>query len=328
MENKKAEVSNIIALCHIIDDFEEFEKRLMPMISANYNRNFVFQLLDISKGKFKLGARKAKQFYNENKAVIDTINKYSNITMFINDNYSWYGVPNGSLRFFYKYISDHKDKIGQILEVLYKLRELGFLDFEFDENVDFTKEIYGISPSFNRNFGITYVDNVKVIPIYVNYIEYGTTDSNYRMELDIVGEGFSQYGKKIVLNSLLFDSKKLPISIDREHIFEHILRLKNEQKEQSAIIRDSVDLNISISDLENQLNSIDSVVNRLDKAKNKDEVIATLGSIRENVEKLKSLGAEYDSSILEQEPLLTQEILERERDLCLKRRIWSRCHYD
>ena len=47
----------------------------------------MLQLWEISAGKFKIGARKAKKFYKKNKSVIDTINKYSNITRFINDNY-------------------------------------------------------------------------------------------------------------------------------------------------------------------------------------------------------------------------------------------------
>jgi len=98
--NYSAEINNIITLCHIIDDFEEFEKKLLPVISPKYNRDFVFQLWGISKGKFKLGARKAKKFYIENKSVIDTINKYSNVPTFINLNYDYYGEPNGSLHFF------------------------------------------------------------------------------------------------------------------------------------------------------------------------------------------------------------------------------------
>ena len=90
-KNYRAETNNIIALCHILDDFEEFNKRLIPVISSKYNRNFVFKLWDISEGKFRFGARKAKKFYKENKSVIDTINKYTNITRFINANYDWQG---------------------------------------------------------------------------------------------------------------------------------------------------------------------------------------------------------------------------------------------
>ena len=48
----------------IMMDRLEFEKKLIPMISPKYNRDFVFQLWDISRGKFKVGAGKTKKFYN------------------------------------------------------------------------------------------------------------------------------------------------------------------------------------------------------------------------------------------------------------------------
>jgi hypothetical protein len=61
--NKEITISNMITLCHIIDEFDEFEKRLIPAISPKYNRNFISQIWSISTGKFKLGAKKAKKFY-------------------------------------------------------------------------------------------------------------------------------------------------------------------------------------------------------------------------------------------------------------------------
>lgn len=36
--NYSAKIDNLITLCHIIDDFEEFEKRLLPVISPKYNK--------------------------------------------------------------------------------------------------------------------------------------------------------------------------------------------------------------------------------------------------------------------------------------------------
>lgn len=328
MENKQAETNNIIALCHIIDSFEEFEKRLLPMISPKYNRDFVFQLFDISKGKFRIGARKAKKFYNENKSIIDTINQYSDIIRFINDNYTWHGESKGNLQFFYEYILNYKEEVEQILSVLGKLKELGFWKFEFNENLDFTKEVYHADPSFRRNIHITYVANAKVIPNYLEYINYKTTDSNYKMKLDVNGSTISEYGREIVLNSLLFDTKSFPPEINRENTFEYLLGLKNEQKGLTTTIRSSVDLDICISDLEIQLESTDKTINRLAGVKNKDELIIALSNIRENVEKLKALSTEYDSSILEKEPLLTTEVLKTEKSKYLERRFWSNIDLD
>jgi len=328
-KNYKAETNNIIALCHIIDEFEEFEKRLIPVISQKYNRDFVFQLWDISKGKFKLGARKAKKFYSENKEIIDTINKYSNITRFINDNYGWYGEPEGNLQFFYQYISSHKEEMEQILAVLEKLKELRFRKFEFNENLNFTKEIYGAYPSFDRNWNFIYVANPQVIPNYESHINFKTTDSNYKMKLEldgITGKEISYYGRYIVLNSLVFDPNTFPIKVDRENTHGQLVNQKNEQKNMLSTLRNSVDLSISISDLEQQFNHSNEIINKLDGVKNKEELVATLLSIKEYLEKLKTLGAEYDSNVSQEEPSLTPEVLEREKSLYLERRVYDSMH--
>jgi len=206
---------------------------------------------------------------------------------------------------------------------LEKLQELGFSRFEFNEELDFTKEIYDVSPLFRCNFRITYVANVQVIPNYVDHINYKTSDSNYKMELEIIGDEISEYGRKIILNSLLFDPSTLPINVEKVNTFGHILWLKNQQKEKSAIIRNLVDLSISISDLEHQLNLTDETISKLDGVKNKEELVVILLGIREDIEKLKTLSAQHDSNVLEQEPLLTLEILEREKSLCLRRRYMS-----
>lgn len=264
-KNYKVETNNIIALCHIIDEFEEFEKRLITIISTRHNRDFVFKLWEISKGKFKIDARKEKEFYNENKEIIDTINQYSNITRFINDNYSEYGEPNGNLQFFYEYISSHKEGMKQILAVLEKVKELGFWKFEFNEKLDFTKEIYNAYLSFDRNSDITYVANAKVIPDCESHIYYKTTDSNYKMKLILYGstnKGISKYGRYIVLNSLVFDPNTLPIKIDRENTHEQLLKLKSEQEDKLSIIRSLIDLSISGSDLEQEFNQTNPTISK------------------------------------------------------------------
>ena len=147
------EINNLIALYHIMDDFEEFEKKLKPLISTKYNRDFVHDLWKISRGKFTFGAFKARKFYKENKTIIDTIGEYSDISSFINRHYDWQGNQIGNLHFFYKYLIEHKNEIDKILAVLEKLQELGFTSFEFNEDLDFTKETYNImncTPKFRH----------------------------------------------------------------------------------------------------------------------------------------------------------------------------------
>ncbi len=325
--NKKIYTNNMIALCHIVDEFDEFEKRLIPAISPKYNRDFIFQLWDVSKGNFKLGAIKAKKFYEENKSVIDTINQYSDVPTFINQNYGFHGDYTGDLRFFHDYLLSHKGEIPKILELLEKLNKLGFSNFEFNEELDFTKEIYNAYSKFSDNFYLIYVANPQVIPNYTRHINFNTVDSNYKMKLILSGiteKEIAEYGREIVLNSLLFDPNTLPEKIDKEHTFEQLLEMKKVQEEKASIIRSSVDLSISVSDFERQFNSTSTTINRLKGVDKKEELIAVLTSIKEDLEKLKKLSSEYNSSISQREPLLTPELLENEKSLYLERREWSR----
>ena len=315
-------INNIITLCHLINEYDEFEKRLLAYISPKYNRDFVAQLYDITvEGKFKLGAKKAKKFYSENKEIIDTINKYSNVMMFISQNYGWHGEPDESFQVIYKYISNHKEEIDKMLDVLNKIKELGFDRIYFNDELDFTKEIYDVSSEFWRIYHFTYVANAQAIPNYDSYINYKTLDSNYEIELErSIGEEFATYGKKITVNSLLFDPNTLPLKLDRANTYDKVVKSKSDQKEKTAMIRNSVNLSVSISDLERQFSVADVIIKRLDGVKNKEEFVAVLSSIRGDLEKLKTLTDEHNASISEQEPLLTPDVLENEKTLYLRRR--------
>lgn len=332
MEEKKysAFIDNIITLCHLINEYDEFEKRLLAYISPKYNRDFVAQLYDITvERKFKLGAKKAKKFYSENKEIIDTINKYSNVMIFINQNYGFHGESNENFQVIYKYISSHKEEIDKMLVVLQKIKELGFDRLYFNEKLDFTKKIYDVSSEFWRIYRFTYVANAQVIPNYDSYINYRTLDSNYKIELEkSFGEEFATYGQEIIVNSLLFDPNTLPSKLDRENTYDKVVKSKNDQKEKTTMIRNSVNLSVSVSDLERQFSVADVIISRLDGIKNKEEFVAVLSSIRGDLEKLKTLTNEHNASISEQEPLLTPDVLENEKTLYLRRREDASIHWD
>ena len=315
---------NLIALCHILDDFDEFEESLEKVISPKYNRDFVFQLFNVSKGKKVFGARKAKKFYQENKEIIDIINQHTNIARFINDSYGYCGESNGDLDFFFQYFLIHIDEVDKILLLLEKIKELGFENFEFNKSCDFTKEGYGIEPDFRRNFMIMYVANAEVVPSYDSHIYFKTSDSSYKMELKIIGEDISQYGKELTVNNLVFDPNTLPDKIDKEHVLDPIVAAKNAQYKETRTIRNSVDLGIGVMDLENQLVSTKVLVQGLDGVENKDELLEVLDRIGSDVLKLKELSLEYDASVADSELELTGELLDKEKSTYIKRREWSK----
>ena len=229
-------------------------------------------------------------------------------------------MPFKGLQFFYEYIFHHKDKIKQILGVLVKLKKLGFNNFEFNEDLDFTKTEYNTSTKFSG--WVYYVDNIQVIPNYdENTIHYKTTNSNYEMPLLSSSEGdyYECYCSTIVLNSLLFDPTRLPDNLNKETIFDPLLEAKNAQKEQTESIRNSVNLRLCVTDLETGINNANYRIKKLDGVNKKEELREALSGIREYVETLKKLSQEYDDTISEQEPLLAPEVLENEEDLYLKR---------
>lgn len=311
--NNSANTKNMIAFCHIINEFEKFRKNLSSINAKNYE-SFVQQLYEVSTGNFKIGAKKAKKFYNENKSVIDTINKYSQINEFLIE----LGVKYET-SIIYKYIMNNKSKIIKILGVLEELKYLGFERFTLDEEFDFTKKTYEVDKRFNWNSNIIYVDNIEVIPNYGGEpINYKTTNSNYEMNLATDCNNFNNLWSNIYLNSLVFDKNRLPKKIDKETIFNLILNLKDSQEKNNTIIRDSVDMNIKILDFQELLNSIDKRINNLSNIEYKEKLVLALASIKNDFENLKKICSEYDSSIIKQEPLLTKQILDNEKELQLR----------
>lgn len=322
--NKRISIDNMIVLCHILDDYEEFEKKLIKAMVHGSNRDFVFQLDDVSKGKFRLGSYKARRFYEENKLIVDAINHYSTIPSFINLNYGTNGKIVGDIRFFYEYLVSHKEDIQKILLLINRLKELGFDNIEFNEELDFTKDVYKTSLSQYDNFYLTYVANPEVIPNYTNEINYVTKDSAYKMVLTITGykeKEISKYNRKIILNSLIFNPYMLPEKLDLEHTYGNLVRLKKEQSDKTSLIRNSVDLNVSILDLDKQYDSTYRIINGLnDSIKHREELVTLLMEIKAELEKLKILGQEYNKNISRNDSLLSQELLEKEKVYYLRRR--------
>ena len=169
-----------------------------------------------------------------------------------------------------------------------------------------------------------YVANAEVVPSYDSHIYFKTSDSSYKMELKIIGEDISQYGKELTVNNLVFDPNTLPDKIDKEHVFDPIVAAKNAQHKETRTIRNSVDLGIGVMDLENQLVSTKGLVQGLDGVENKDELLEVLDRIGSDVLKLKELSLEYDASVADGELALTGEILDKEKSAYIKRREWSK----
>ncbi len=317
-------VNFFITLCNIIEDFPTLEKKLTPLILKKDTTKFAADLNNISHNKFLI-SKEVKNFYQENKQIIDKINQSYNIFSFIIRVYNYNGQIREQFLSMYDYINKNKDKTNIMLNVLHKIKDLQIDTVSFYENKDFTKDIYYITPKFEQNDDINYVNNIKIIPNYTSDIKYITTGSNYKINAKLILNHFDFC--KISLNSLIFDASTLPKKMNKETIFDSIVKLNEEQQPKTEAIRNSVNLGISIDDLDKQYNYTFNMLNRLNNVDNKEKLLTTLQTIKENINKLKKISAQYDTTISKEEGL-SSEILKEEKQKYLSRRLMQEIDLD
>ena len=247
------DIDSIIALIHILDKYEDFKQKLSIAMKNKYNKQFVWQLteqvfgvsltelLDLKKER---KIPKVSKFYQENKEVIDTIQTYKVINGFI---YYIYDHQE-SINCFYNYFLKNKDNIPKILEVLNRLKELGFKMFFINENADFANKTYRLKPDFSSNYMYDYLDNIMVIPSEEEDVLYKTNFSNYKITFT------KSHGPKIELNTLIFDPNTLPNSLAKEDTFDKIIKLKEEIQEECEAIKANQELIGIINYLSNLIN--------------------------------------------------------------------------
>ena len=227
---------NIIVLCYILDSYEEFSERLKNAIPTKYNRSFISDLYDISMGKINFSL-KTRRFYKENKTVIDTINKYSNLLLYTNFSYDGqdYLENEESLRFFHKYIMEHRGDLETILRVLNKIEQLKIDEIKLDKHMDFSKEEYELHYWKSENYRYVLLNNLVLVPSgETDLIRYKSTNSDYKI---VASRGAckssyldAQMASQITLNSLIFNPDKLPNDASVDGIYKTVFGLKKQNK--------------------------------------------------------------------------------------------------
>lgn len=323
-----AHLSDLIVLCHIDNKFNEFNEEMIEFISQNCNKDSLFKLgyklWQVSTGEFCFNSKKIKEFYQSNKEIIDLINQYSNIGTFLSMNYiqETKVYSDDNLVFFHKYILNHQEEKNKIIKLLEKIKKLGFTKIKFDNSSNFTNEIYEISNTPKDNTDLVYFDNIEVLPCYRDCLKYQTKGSNYKMVLNYSNKpNNNSFAKEIIVNSLVFESSKLPDSINIETLLNHIIKSKDRQEESFDAVRNSVDLSITIEELDVQLNKTLAVINDLNNVNSKKELLDLLVDIKEDIEELKMISIDYDDSILDENVSVTREILEKEKRVFKTKRL-------
>lgn len=309
---------NLIALCHILDEYEEFKNRLQTVMNKKFNADFIKKIDDVSTGNFSCSI-KAMEFYKQNKRVIDTINQYTNISLFINDNNDCELNAIDRVDYFYNYLKKHRDEMDKILKLLDKLSKLHIVTVTLNENIDFSCETYDIHTWMPDNRKLVLLDNMEAVPGYSSdLVRYKTTGSNYKITLSGAFGDLNRYPiGKIVLDSLTFDESRLPDNLSSEEVYQTILELKDKKEDEYAAIKTSVDLNVGIEDLYKVFTIISQRIENLEDSEKKQELTHQLTTIKTAILKMQAINEQMDADVISS-ALVSKETLEREKQLCKK----------
>lgn len=322
----EANISDTIALCYIKHDFEKFNQKLIEYLKKiSYSRETLSTLRKISHGEKVRFSRKTKNFYKENKEIIDTINTHSDIVSFIHNNYNLL-EDEENICFIndvlYQYILKHQDYSVKIFLVLYKMKELGFKSFEFNESLDFSNQQSKINKNLPLNYALEVYDNIELIPCYdKTLINYKTKNSNYKITLFFHHGELLENSNKILLNDLTFDINRLPKDVTIKTIREIFEKALEDKIEEYTLIRNSVDIYLNADELENTINNLENIINSINEQYNKKELKETVSNIKEKILNLKTLINFYENLLIEKNTNITSSLLDKEKKLCkLKKR--------
>jgi len=332
-QSKGIGIDHLITLCEVGEDYKLFCDDLEKLIKSEIGIDFVSGAYKVMQGKFSIWSSKYKSFVEKHKNTIEIMKKYCCLYDFTVLNYDKKGnrIENLSEDYFYEYIQKNKKNIEVIKGVALKLKTLGFNAIKLGENLDFTKFEYELDTFYESDFA--FLENMEVNSNYLNHsIKYITNNSCYCMCLGIDGykskQEVSKYDRKIYLNTLLLDPNSLPSEITVESTICIIKKLFDDKKAEYSDIKNSVDLSIATSDLKSQYENLKQVVAEIDKINNNEELASILYQMQNIMMQLQSFGENFEQEIIDSNTSITEQKIEKEKKLYLKRRFLNSIHID
>lgn len=314
------ETRSVLAMSYILEDYKKFGDIILEAQKKTKNRDFSYDLLRVSQGKTIIGGSAAKKVYNENKGIIDTINEHGYISNFIMCNYCWGNEYDAIADYFYNYLIANKENIEEIRATLRKLVELKFEKVELDTGLDFTSKTYRTDTSIYHSMHINYLANMEVVPMYQSgIVYYKTQNSPYEIELSTSLGKITEYGRKIKLNTLIFDPNLIPSNIDNS-LFDEIVSLGKSKQPETTAIRNSVDLSIAIEDLQYMIESTFRAINTIEDEQVRLNLIESGTKMLEELGKMKIERDVLESRIKQSHPTITEDKLTLEKKLYKQRR--------
>lgn len=306
----------LITLCYILEEFEEFRKDLRTLVEKR-DVNVIGTISTLARKELVIGKKDVKNFYQKYKKVIDIINRGNcHITLFLSFVISQDRLYN--LDFFYNYLGEHKNELDKIVSLLKKIKSLGIEKLEFTDET-FTDKVWKIddySCDYVNDF--YFMENMVGIPSYLKNI-YKSNGSHYLMKLYSINDHIKF--KKIMVNSLMFDANLLPEDLSKENTYDKIMEVINSEKlvQYRSDIDDILKLDLPIDEVVKNYNTLYNNILNLKRVKGKKELKEALEELNRSIAKLKNLQVKYNEGIIKDNPLVTGEVIGKEKELFLKK---------
>ena len=311
---------DLLTLIVILNEFEDFNNKVIDLIKNKNDYSFN-KIQKLSKNEKVIGAKKLKDFYNDNSEIINVINSYSNIGYFIDFNYD---LNNGQLKDgfnqLYNYLLKNKDKLNGIIDLLIRIEKLGFENIFYNDKLDFSKNSYKTSSQYYLCEDFYYLDNMYVVPTYDGEkIEYKTKGSSYEMKLQ---KGFKNtvYKRSITFNDLLVNPNRLPSELTKEETLDVITKLRYDIQSQYDILRESINMSLCIDDLKSKYCYLYDLANMCDVIEIKMKLLDVLKDLEEDILEIEYLSNSYEKTITNKNNVLSEEKVNIEKKKELKRR--------
>lgn len=315
------ETRTLLAMCYILDEYQIFKEAVKELDKKSGNRDYVYAVLKLTQGKMVIGGKHAKRFYKEWESVIDTINQHGYISNLIMANFCWGEEKEQEAEYFYEYLLANRDNLDTIKEILKKLIELKFNKVEMDTGLNFSEKKYHISTNLYHSIHFNYIANAINIPNYQTCsVHYYSETTPYEMEITTSLGQISEYGRKIKMNSLVFDPSLLPKEITKEIVFDSIISLKEEKKQEVTAIRNAVDLSIGLEDLQYMIENTMRTIDTIDDETIKLNLLKSATTMLEELGKMKTESSVLESQIHQSYPSITEQKLVLEKNLYKQRR--------
>ena len=290
MKSEKVYVTDIMGLCIIFNEYKQFSHSIQVLNKEKIDVEFVEK---IHFDYIKLIEQLESKLSNYEEAHFIGILYYDPIFKTIDN--------------FYNYILKHKIDINKLYKLLERIKNLGFEEFDFCENADFSHEINNISEDLKRNLVINYFENIQVIPSYPGNIAYYSEGSSYLITLSPTD--ISSFRPSIKLNNLEFDPNCLPDKLDVKEFFSKLLMENQRYNGGINAIKYCKDFDNPISNLQLTINKLNELKNRIDSEETKDRLTTLLNSLEEEFNRLLGIKNGYIDISLNRYDYLTIEDL-------------------